>query len=252
MEEIPLTGGNVAVGVVRVGDTVRKPAGPWTPAVHALLVHLEAVGFRGAPRSFGLDDRGRHVLEYVEGVCEHPYFGVRPASDLVGVGRLVRAFHDAVASFAPPADAAWNVRVEPPERTLVIHHDLAPWNYVRDGPRDAVIDWDGAGPGYALWDLAYTAIGFIPMVPGVDLPELMGRLTCLARGYGLDEADRLELAGLLHVRAVGNVESLRRGFAEGEQPWAGMWVDGHGETWQTIADFVAVHRAELREALLRP
>ncbi|MFI2076838.1 MULTISPECIES: hypothetical protein [Streptomyces] len=32
----PLPGGNVSAGVVRIGDTVRRPAGPWTPAVHAL------------------------------------------------------------------------------------------------------------------------------------------------------------------------------------------------------------------------
>jgi hypothetical protein len=28
-------------GVVCVGDTVRRPSGPWTPAVHALLTHVE-------------------------------------------------------------------------------------------------------------------------------------------------------------------------------------------------------------------
>jgi hypothetical protein len=36
---VPLGGGNMSSGVVRVGDTVRRPAGPWTPAVHALLTH---------------------------------------------------------------------------------------------------------------------------------------------------------------------------------------------------------------------
>jgi hypothetical protein len=46
--EEPLSGGNVSQGVVRVGDTVRRPAGPHTPAVHALLSHLHAVGFAGA------------------------------------------------------------------------------------------------------------------------------------------------------------------------------------------------------------
>jgi hypothetical protein len=48
--EHPLGGGNVAAGVVRVGDTVRKRA-----------------GFTGAPRPLGRDDRGRQVLEYVSG-----------------------------------------------------------------------------------------------------------------------------------------------------------------------------------------
>jgi hypothetical protein len=30
--------------IVRIGDTVRRPAQPWTPEVHALLTHLQAVG----------------------------------------------------------------------------------------------------------------------------------------------------------------------------------------------------------------
>ena len=51
--------------MVRVGDTVRRPAGPWTPAVDALLRHLEDVGFPGAPRALGRD---RHVLP---GVVAH-------------------------------------------------------------------------------------------------------------------------------------------------------------------------------------
>lgn len=65
MPEHALTGGNVAAEVVRVGGTVRKPAGFWTPGVEALLAHLEAAGFTGAPRPLGRDDRGRRVLEYV-------------------------------------------------------------------------------------------------------------------------------------------------------------------------------------------
>src|SRR5213080_2099969 len=67
-QEIPLIGGNTSL-VVRAGDTVRRNAGPWTPAVHALLRHLEYVGFTGAPRAYGIDERGREVLSYLEGVC---------------------------------------------------------------------------------------------------------------------------------------------------------------------------------------
>lgn len=32
--------------VRRVGDTIRRPVGEWTPAVHALLTHLESVAAR--------------------------------------------------------------------------------------------------------------------------------------------------------------------------------------------------------------
>jgi len=41
--------------VVRIGDTVRRPVGPHSPLVHALLAHLESVGFEGAPRFLGID-----------------------------------------------------------------------------------------------------------------------------------------------------------------------------------------------------
>jgi hypothetical protein len=43
--EEPLRGGNASAGVVRVGDTVSRPAGPHTPAVHALLLICTGSGF---------------------------------------------------------------------------------------------------------------------------------------------------------------------------------------------------------------
>ena len=55
--EEPLAGGMDSGGsVVRVGDTVRRPIKPQVPAaaVRELLVHLEEVGFDGAPRFLGM------------------------------------------------------------------------------------------------------------------------------------------------------------------------------------------------------
>ncbi len=51
--EIPLAGGNLST-VVRVGETVRRPAGSWTPAVHELLDYLAEKGFIAAPRAIGV------------------------------------------------------------------------------------------------------------------------------------------------------------------------------------------------------
>src|SRR6266436_863387 len=73
VSEVPLAGGDLNV-VVRVGDTVRRPAGP--PGVRALLEWFEHVGFDGAPRFLGFDDRGREILSYVEG---DPAFAPVPA-----------------------------------------------------------------------------------------------------------------------------------------------------------------------------
>ena len=69
MEEI-LPGGNQGESV-RIGDTVHRRSGPWTPAVHALLAHLERVGFRAAPQPIGTDEQGRAVLSFIPGEV-HP------------------------------------------------------------------------------------------------------------------------------------------------------------------------------------
>jgi hypothetical protein len=42
--EVPLLGGNTTEGLVRVGDTVRRPSGPWSASVHDFLCHLNEVG----------------------------------------------------------------------------------------------------------------------------------------------------------------------------------------------------------------
>jgi hypothetical protein len=44
--------------LARVGDTVRRSTGPWTPAVHALLRHLEWAGFDGAPACWASTRKG--------------------------------------------------------------------------------------------------------------------------------------------------------------------------------------------------
>ena len=62
--EVALPAGDVTVGVVRIGDTVRRPHQPTSDRVAAYLAHLEARGFDGAPRHLGRDAQGRDVLTY--------------------------------------------------------------------------------------------------------------------------------------------------------------------------------------------
>ncbi|MFD9634626.1 aminoglycoside phosphotransferase family protein, partial [Streptomyces violascens] len=66
MVEQRLPGGRT-VGAVRIGDAVHRPVQPWTPAVHAVLRHLEDVGFGGAPRVLGMDEHRREVLTHLVG-----------------------------------------------------------------------------------------------------------------------------------------------------------------------------------------
>lgn len=107
--ETPSEGGFVN-DVVRVGDTVHRTAGAWTPAVHALLRHLEAAGFTEAPRALGMDTLGREVLSYLPGHTP-PWSDwpkvLRSEDGVIQLGRLMRRYHDAVADFQPPTGAVW-------------------------------------------------------------------------------------------------------------------------------------------------
>ena len=246
VDEIPLTGGNVATGVVRVGATVRKPAGPQAGAVHALLTHLRDVGLRHAPRSFGFDDAGRHVLEYVPGpMADDP---AAPPLDPADVGRLVRELHDALDSWTPPPAAVWQCPIPADGADLVVHNDLAPWNLVVADDRVVVIDWDGSAPGTRTWDLAYLAHGLVPLTPG-PVDAAVARLRALADGYGLDDAGRARLAATLAPRTWSMYDLLHAGHLAGTPPWAGLWDAGHGGYWRRDAEWIEAHEARLTAAL---
>jgi hypothetical protein len=45
--------------VVRIGDTVRRPAGHWRASVHDLLRHLLSTGLKIVPEPLGIDESGR-------------------------------------------------------------------------------------------------------------------------------------------------------------------------------------------------
>ena len=258
-EAVRLPGGNVSP-VYRVGDTVRRATGPWTPAVHALLRHLEDVGFEHAPRVLGFDDEGREVLTYVEGFV--PYAPDIPAEiwtdeALASAAVLVRRYHDAVASFEPAADAQWRFGVgAPASGEIVCHNDLAPWNLVyRENVPTAFIDWDFAAPAPRLWDIAYAAWRFVPLywdgIPGIDREADVGdyarRLRLFCDEYGLK--DRSELLDVIGQRQRWMHETVRTWGEAGVPGFREMWLSGHADLPLRDNAFLEVHRASLAETL---
>jgi hypothetical protein len=139
--------------VVRSGRTVRRPARPWTRTVHALLRHLDAVGFAGCPRVVGdgVDAAGNEVLTWIDGSIVHPH--AWSEEGIWQVGRLLRDLHAATATFQTPPDAVWQPwwmhRTGPGSETgpVIGHCDAGPWHIVaRDGRPVGLIDWTLAGP----------------------------------------------------------------------------------------------------------
>src|SRR5688572_3866116 len=123
-------------GVVRVGETVRRPLGEKSAFVHDLLRHLELRGFEGAPRFVGIDEKGRETLTYIPGTVPRRVGGFRKEQWLAAA-RLLRSFHDATVG----SDLTG-------EHEVVCHGDPGPGNFVlRDGMPFALIDFDGACPG---------------------------------------------------------------------------------------------------------
>lgn len=255
LHEIPLQGGDVTDGVVRVGDTVRRPVGPFTPAVHALLRHLEAAGFDGAPRVMGVDELGREVLTYLPGTT-----GLRAAvvgdEALAGVAGLLREFHDATAGF-PLERCGWQAGSNddaPPE--VVGHCDVTPDNVVfRDGRPAALIDFDLARPTTRLFDVVTALRHWAPIADPVDRHPLLrgldvgARLRLFCDAYGVPPRDRRRLLELARLRFHRSYDVMRERAATGGG-WARMWADGAGQRIRRAAAWLDAQEEELRVHLV--
>ena len=238
-DEEVLEGGNLS-RVVRIGDTVRRPTGPWTPTIHALLRHLD--GFDGAPRVLGIDEEGREILEHVPGSMAWPELGALRTDDgLARAAHLLRRYHEAVADFVVPDDAVWRFPDMAPdcepfiggEGTIVCHNDCAAWNLVLGEERWAFIDWDVAGPRPRLWDVAYAIRGMVLVEPDGPIRD---RVSVFSDAYGLDVVERRRLPDIVVARIESSIGMMRRRAEAGVEPWATMWAGGHGAAWnETLA-----------------
>lgn len=237
--EIPLTGGTQST-VVRVGDTVRRTVGPWTPGVHDLLRHVRARGFDLAPEPLGFDPAGREILSYIPGdtigwSLPWPDW-IRADSLLEEVGEATARYHRAVADFRPPGL---------PDGQIICHHDLAPYNMVCSAGRlRGIIDWDLSGPGTALSDLAFVAWQWVPFhgpfvaqyMGWVEPIDRAGRTRRLLDAYGLQERD-----GFLDAvadRIIHNRTVMLSRAAEGDAAYQALVDQGHVAGMEEALDFV--------------
>lgn len=200
--------------IVRVGDTVRRPAERWTPTTAALLSHYETVGLGLTPRHLGYDDQGREMLTWLTGDTVN-----ERTLDPVALGRAVRQLHDAGETFRPGDDAPWQWAVGPArDGQVYCHNDLGPWNVLgSDTAVTGFIDFDTAAPADPLWELADLAYRFGPLYSSTFLarfdwhPTLAARadrIVAIADGYGLPARRRRALAERLVPNLQRHVDRL--------------------------------------------
>lgn len=256
--EYPLAGGmDSHHAPVRVGDTVRRIAGPSAAAVRELLLHLEAVGFDGAPRHLGTDDQGREVLSWIDGEVPLPPYPGWALMDraLADLGALVRRFHEATESFR--GGGAWATDwADPSGGPVMCHNDLYPENVVfRDGRVAALIDFAMAAPGRPLWDLAIASEIWCPLgEPARRDPVARGldgiaRFGVLTRAYGLQPDRGGELVEIVIQERDHAIRNVRAEIAAGNESWIANWAAAGGDERAAADDaWITANRTRLAVA----
>jgi len=194
-DELALPPGHLTRGVVRVGDTVRRPPQPSSPFTARLLAHLELAGCAWAPRYLGTDELGRDVLSFLDGSVPPKWVGFSDAQ-LRAAALIVRQLHD-VTRDSPIARGA-----------VVCHNDPGPNNFVfRDDVPAALIDFDMAAPGDPLEDVGYMAWSWcITSRPSRGPAALQARqVRVLADAYRLTEPQRAQLPESILERLQRNI-----------------------------------------------
>ncbi|WP_231496031.1 phosphotransferase [Cellulomonas sp. HZM] len=250
MTEIPLPGGNVG-GAVRVGDTVRRPTGPWTPAVHELLTFLTDAGLPHVPRVLGIDEQGREVLTYLHG--DVVPIGRRALTDgqLASAARWLATFHEVVAGF-PCRVRRWRfVEADVTDGEIVCHQDFAMYNLAFEGDELAgVFDWDVAGPGLPIDDLAILAWNSPLLDLGTDPAAAAHGLRVVADAYGGPGAD--DILDRVFVRMTLAARRIRGGQAAGDPGMLRLGEIGEpASTERRLAELEA-RRPQVEHALGRP
>ena len=257
-KEIPLTGGNTNGAVVRVGNTVRRALRPPSATVHRLLDFLEHQGFGGSPRFLGIDASGRETLSFIDGYC-----GISPSawcsdSIIETTAQGLRNLHDITAYYPANRDDKWGFTYSDPARHEVIcHNDFGLYNIVTDDNKfQGIIDFDLAGPGPRIRDIAYAAYWLTPLSQSAedmkpfaldDLSQNCRRLKLFCNSYGV-EAD---MSLLDMVNEILHMMSSETAMIDlfGCDVASSLKRDGHLQHWHKEAQAFDVYRTDIERIL---
>lgn len=195
------------------------------------------------------------MLEYVEGDAHSGWPDPLPDwvmddDHLAAAARLLRRYHDLVEGFEPPSGARWRL-VAPTAPEIICHNDWAPWNALfRDRRLAVMLDWDLAGPGTRLWDVANSAYCWVPLLSGsqaFSIDERAVRLRRFCDAYGL--SDRASLLDVLRERTLFVGEVIAEQARLGDKGFMKLADWDVPERMRDDAAYQDEHRAVLQRAL---
>jgi hypothetical protein len=203
---------------------VRRPAGPWTPAVQALLKHLEDAGFDGAPAPRGVDDAEREIVTVMPGetlgdVLPWPAW-THSDETLWQVAQWLREYHAVIADFRPPAGAVWRKGGSWEPGLIIGHNDAAPCNAVWSRAEERItgfFGWEFAGPVTAEADLALTVFMWVPLSARevatgegfTAFGDRLRRLRLMLDAYGW-RGDTTQIVREVRDRMSASIHDIRR------------------------------------------
>lgn len=225
-EEIPLTGGRITQGVVRIGAFVHRPECANSAFARSVLRWLEQKEMGCCPRYIGHDERGREITTYLPGWTPAD-LGFYTDAQLLRAVSIIKSIHTALIDFPGCT----------PGKT-VCHYDLSPCNFIfQDNLPYAVIDWDTAAIGDPLDDLAYAAWMWLDM--GNEENEASAtaaRLRLMLDCYGVIREERPDFC----KRIFSQMERVQKGpFLTEERAllvsqWVAQcadWLAGFAKSW---------------------
>ncbi|MEU4384876.1 phosphotransferase [Promicromonospora sp. NPDC023805] len=242
-DEEVLSGGFVST-VTRRGDEVHRSMAERHEYVHELLRFLEQRGWSGAPRLLRVEAPATEVLSYLDGLSGADDAVRRAASDpscLAALARLVRELHDLTAGTSLAGDSE-----------VVCHHDIDPRNTVfRQGASGirpvAFIDWDLAGPGRRIEDVAHLVWQVVPLGPGTEVGRAARALLVVCQAYGsLDRSDLVPTTLWWQRRCADGIEA---GARAGEPAMVRLVELGVPDDVRRQAAWTAEHAEELGQLL---
>ncbi|WP_367606760.1 phosphotransferase enzyme family protein [Legionella sp. W05-934-2] len=246
--------------IIRIGETVHRPAGRWTKQVHAFLRHLRQEGFYAAPEPLGFDDQGREIVSFIKGEVSNYPLSIKASSTkaLVSCAQLLRNFHDASKSFLKSPrhnQNEWQLPAREPQE-VICHGDYAPYNVVLDKETAVgIIDFDTCHPGSRLWDIAYALYRWSPFTHPNNkdgfgsIEEQINRACLFCQAYGLSHEERATLPYLMIERLQALVNFMSTQAQAGNETFQLNMQNGHHLLYLADIEYIKQYSTMIKEGL---